>query len=79
MLPVLDADELPTTVLGHSFGALLAAEFAAAVDRERPGRLRRVVLSAKSVPPDPDPELRAVLEDDAALAAWLQELGGTPE
>ena len=78
LLPVLDADELPTTVLGHSFGALLAAEFAAAVDRERPGRLRRVVLSAKSVPPDPDPELRAVLEDDAALAARLQELGGTP-
>ena len=33
MLPVLAADELPTTVLGHSFGALLAAEFAAAVDR----------------------------------------------
>ena len=28
----LDADELPTTVLGHSFGALLAAEFAAGLD-----------------------------------------------
>ncbi|RKQ36511.1 thioesterase II family protein [Kocuria tytonis] len=78
LLPVLDADDVPTAVLGHSFGALLAAEFTAAVDRRRPGRLHRVALSAKDTPPAPDPALAAVLEDDAALTAWLLELGGTP-
>ncbi|GEC98664.1 thioesterase [Kocuria varians] len=79
LLPVLDADEIPTTVLGHSFGALIAAGFAAAVDRLRPGRLECVVLSAKAAPPAPDPELAAILEDDDALAAWVLALGGTPE
>ena len=79
LLPVLDADERPTVVLGHSFGALLAAEFTAAVDRERPGRLERTVLSAKAAPPDHDPYLASIVDDDAALAAWLLELGGTPE
>ncbi|WP_231860525.1 thioesterase domain-containing protein, partial [Kocuria varians] len=78
LLPVLDADEIPTTVLGHSFGALIAAGFAAAVDRLRPGRLECVVLSAKAAPPAPDPELAAILEDDDALAAWVLALGGTP-
>lgn len=79
LLPILDADERPTVALGHSFGALLAAEFTAAMDRERPGRLERTVLSAKAAPPDRDPHLASILEDDAALAAWLLELGGTPE
>ena len=79
LLPVLDADEIPTAVLGHSFGALLAAEFTAAVDRERPGRLSVLALSAKAAPPAPDPELARALEDDAALLAWLREIGGTPE
>ncbi|RLY94858.1 alpha/beta fold hydrolase [Kocuria tytonicola] len=79
LLPVLDADEVPTAVLGHSFGALLAAEFTAAVDRERPGRLSVVALSAKAAPPAPDPELARVVEDDDALLTWLRGLGGTPE
>lgn len=79
LLPVLDADDVPTAVLGHSFGALLAAEFTAALDRLRPGRLERVVLSAKATPPAPDPQLAAIMEDDGALAAWLLALGGTPE
>ena len=79
LLPVLDADELPTAVLGHSFGALLAAEFTAAVDRERPGRLSVVALSAKAAPPAPDPELARAVEDDDALLTWLRGLGGTPE
>ncbi|MDO4918412.1 thioesterase II family protein [Kocuria sp.] len=79
LLPVLDADELPTAVLGHSFGALLAAEVAAALERERPGRLCRVALSAKAAPPAPDPHLARALADDDALAAWVLGLGGTPE
>lgn len=78
LLPVLDADDVPTVVLGHSFGALPAAWFTAAVERERPARLQRTVLSAKAAPPAPDPELARILDDDAALAAWVGGLGGTP-
>lgn len=78
LLPVLDADELPTDVLGHSFGALLAAECVARVERHRPGRIRRLVVSAKVPPPDPSPELTAALHDEDALVAWLVALGGTP-
>jgi len=78
LLPVLDSDELPTDVLGHSFGALLAAEFVTRMERERPGRVRRLVVSAKVPPPDPSPELAAALHDDHALVEWLVGLGGTP-
>lgn len=77
--PVLAADDLPTAVLGHSFGALPAAVFTAAVEREAPGRIECLVISAKDAPPHPDPELAAIIEDDGALARWLLELGGTPE
>lgn len=78
LLPILDGDALPTDVLGHSFGGLLAAEFVAALERQRPGRVRRLVISAKAPPPDRDPALSAALNDDAALVAWLSRLGGTP-
>lgn len=78
LLPVLDGDDLPTDVMGHSYGAVLAAEFVAALERDRPGRIRRVVISAKAVPPDPDPTLRRALSSDDALAVWLADLGGTP-
>lgn len=78
LLPVLDDDDVPTDVLGHSYGALLAAEFAAALELQRPGRMRRLVISAKNLPPDPDPEVTAALDDEDALAAWLAGLGGTP-
>lgn len=78
LLPVLDADDLPTDILGHSFGALLAAEFVARMEHERPGRVRRVVVSAKVPPPDPSPELAAALHDEQSLIDWLVDLGGTP-
>lgn len=78
LLPTLDADDLPTDVLGHSFGALLGAEFVARMERDRPGRIRRLVVSAKVPPPDPSPELSEALRDDQALVAWLVDLGGTP-
>ena len=78
LLPILDADDLPTDILGHSFGALLAAEFVARVERERPGRIRRLVVSAKTPPPDPSPELAAALHDEQSLVDWLMGLGGTP-
>lgn len=77
--PVLAADDIPTGVLGHSFGALPAAEFTAAVERESPGRIECLVISAKDTPPHPDPQMAAIVEDDDALARWLLELGGTPE
>lgn len=77
--PVLAADDVPTAVLGHSFGALPAAEFTAAVERESPGRIECLVLSAKDTPPAPDPGMAAIVEDDDALARWLLDLGGTPE
>ena len=78
LLPVLDSDDLPTDVLGHSFGALLAAEFVTRMERERPGRVRCFVVSAKVPPPDPSPELTAALHDEHALVEWLVGLGGTP-
>lgn len=78
LLPVIDADTLPTDVLGHSYGGLLAAEFVAALERRRPGRVRRLVISAEVPPPDPDPVLSAAVRDDDALATWLSDLGGTP-
>lgn len=78
LLPALDGDSLPIDVLGHSFGGLLAAEFVAALESRRPGRVRRLVISAKAPPPDPDPALSAALNDDVALVTWLSRLGGTP-
>ena len=41
------------------------------MERERPGRVRRLVVSAKAPPPDPSPELAAALHDDHALIEWL--------
>lgn len=77
LLPVLDSDDLPTDVLGHSFGAVPAAHFVARLEGERPGRVRRLVISAKTPPPDPSPELATALRDDHALTEWLIGLGGT--
>lgn len=78
LLPVLDADHVPTDILGHSFGAVVAAEFVAHIEQARPGRLRRVVISAKVPPPDPSPEVAAALHNEHSLINWLVALGGTP-
>lgn len=78
LVPLLQQDDLPTDVVGHSFGAVLAAEFTAAVEQVLPGRIRRVVVSAKIPPPDSDPQLLAMVNHDDALARWLGDLGGTP-
>lgn len=79
LLPFLDADAVATVVMGHSFGAVLAAEAVARLERERPGRIARLVVSAKTPPPDPSPELERALSSDQALTEWLLTLGGTPE
>ena len=77
LLPILDADDLPTDILGHSFGAVPAAELVARLERERPGRVRQLVVSAKTPPPDPSPEVAAALRDEQSLIEWLMSLGGT--
>ncbi|MHC5559997.1 thioesterase II family protein [Kocuria sp. U4B] len=76
---VLAADELPTAVLGHSMGAVVAAELTAALERRLPGRTGLLCLSARSAPgARDDAEIREVLRSDEALTAWLRDLGGTP-
>ncbi|WZH36580.1 MAG: alpha/beta fold hydrolase [Microbacterium enclense] len=73
VLGQLAADETPTVLLGHSFGASLAAALSALIPvdllvlsgRPAPGRRRSGRLPAD--------------DDRDAWRAWLRRLGGTPE
>jgi len=68
----------PTVLFGHSMGAILAFETAAALDRL--GAAPALVLVSGSRAPQEvhrDREMLSTL-DDAALIASLRELGGTP-
>lgn len=79
---VHDADPLPLVLLGNSMGAGVVVELARRLERDRPGVLRGVVLAGREAPgrqeADELGELPELMRDDARLAAWVADLGGTP-
>ncbi|MDP2713169.1 MAG: beta-ketoacyl synthase N-terminal-like domain-containing protein, partial [Solirubrobacteraceae bacterium] len=75
---LLAIDAGPLQLFGHSMGSAIAFEVALRIERERPGSLRRLVVSARPAPVACRPPLVSHLGDDA-LAAQIAAMGGTDE
>ncbi|MGC9440544.1 thioesterase II family protein [Streptomyces sp. WG5] len=69
--------DLPTAVLGHSMGALVAFETVRLVQRERPGAVGHLFASGSRAPSRPREEDQRARWTDERIIAELGVLGGT--
>lgn len=69
--------ELPTAVLGHSMGALVAFETVRLLEDERPGAVGHLFASGSRAPSCPAFEVRPERWSDERIIADLRALGGT--
>ncbi|MFG2720669.1 thioesterase II family protein [Streptomyces sp. NPDC048416] len=74
---LLAEPELPTAVLGHSMGALVAFETVRLMQRERPGAIGHLFASGSRAPSRPREEERGARWTDERIIAELRVLGGT--
>ncbi|MER7756576.1 alpha/beta fold hydrolase [Kitasatospora sp. NPDC097643] len=70
---------LPTAVLGHSMGALVAFETVRLLEAERPGSVDRLFVSGSRAPSRPREAAGKRQWTDAELIAELRRLGGTDD
>jgi medium-chain acyl-[acyl-carrier-protein] hydrolase len=70
--------DVPFALFGHSFGSLVCFELARALEREDGLVARRLFVSAHPAPHLPQRGPRVHDQPDAALAAELRRLAGTP-
>ncbi|MFD7552404.1 thioesterase II family protein [Streptomyces sp. NPDC059578] len=69
--------DLPTAVLGHSMGALVAFETVRLWQRERPGAVGHLFASGSRAPSRPREEDQRARWTDERIIAELRVLGGT--
>ncbi|MFE9664866.1 alpha/beta fold hydrolase [Streptomyces sp. NPDC005955] len=69
--------DLPTAVLGHSMGALVAFETVRLWQQERPGAVGHLFASGSRAPSRPREEDRRARWTDERIIAELRALGGT--
>ncbi|MFC8571765.1 thioesterase II family protein [Streptomyces sp. NPDC057245] len=69
--------DLPTAVLGHSMGALVAFETVRLLQRERPGAVGHLFASGSRAPSRPREEDQRARWTDERIIAELGALGGT--
>lgn len=69
---------VPYAFAGHSMGALVAFELTRALRRSQRPLPRHLIVTGRRAPQCPPPSRMRHLLDDAAFAAELRRLGGTP-
>jgi pyochelin biosynthesis protein PchC len=74
---LLSMTTLPTALLGHSMGALVAFEVTRLLDEQQPGRISQIFAAGSNAPSRPRPESVRSQWSDEELIEEIRRLGGT--
>jgi surfactin synthase thioesterase subunit len=74
---LLSMPSMPTALLGHSMGALVAFEVARLMDEAEPGGISRIYAAGANAPSRPRPESVRSQWSDEELVEEIRKLGGT--